>query len=187
MVRGLRCHGRRLRIMTKHCIICGAPFQAPPSSKKVTCSPACRSVRAAKSAASSKRKWNDDAKQRRAADPSVKSKMAELQPAGTAAALSLPEGQRGPQNRASKIWILIDPSGNRIEVVNLLDWARKNYARFEPDCTDRQASSIRISAGFNCIASGMRGVKSHRRPANTYKGWGLADLPAGKGDDHNDK
>lgn len=173
--------------MTKHCIICGAPFQTPPSSKKVTCSAECRSIRAARSATEHRHRWSEDARQRRASDPSIQSAMSKLQQIGADAAALLPEGQRGPQNRASKIWVLIDPSGNRIEVVNLLDWARKNYDRFEPDCTDQEAASKRISAGFNCIASGMRGVKSHRRPASTYKGWRLADLPAEKGDDHNDK
>ena len=89
--------------MIRYCVICGKPFKAPPSDKKVTCSPACRSVRAANAARTSKRSWSPEARQRRRDDPAVKAHMGEIQSAGAEAALSLPEGQRGPQNRGSKI------------------------------------------------------------------------------------
>lgn len=122
--------------MTKHCIICGAAFESPPSAKKVTCSPACRSIRAANAARTSPRKWSAAAKARISADPATMEQMERMQPVGVAAALSLPEGQRGEQNRGSKTWELIDPEGNHITVKNLLDWARNNYTLFEPDTAD---------------------------------------------------
>lgn len=163
--------------MIKHCIICGAAFQSPPSAKKITCSPACRSIRAAQSARTVKRSWSQAAKRRRAEDAEIIGQMKELQVVGTVAALSIPEGQRGPQNRESKTWVLIDPSGNHIVVVNLLDWARHNYALFEPADADPEKAAIRIASGFKAIAGSMRGIKSRTRPVSTYKGWGLYALP----------
>lgn len=163
--------------MTRYCVICGAAFKTPPSTNKVTCSPACRSARAAQAGRSSSRQWSPEAKTRRAKDPVVRAAMARLQSAGTAAALALPEGQRGEQNRESKQWELIDPSGNRIAVTNLLHWARNNYRLFEPDGADPEKAAMRISSGFRAIASSMRGVKSRQRPVATYKGWSLAALP----------
>lgn len=162
--------------MEKRCVICGAAFQAPPSSKKVTCSPVCRSKRAALSARNG-HKWSAEAKARRSSDPVLKERMAVLQAVGTAAALDLPEGQRGPQHRASKVWILVDPSGSKIEVTNLLDWARDHYYLFEPD-GDPDAAAHRIAAGFGAIASSMRGVISRRRAVYRYKGWSLDKAPS---------
>lgn len=167
--------------MIKHCVICGAAFQSPPSAKKVTCSPACRSIRAAQAARKAKRFWSQEARQRRAEDPEIRSRMEDMQTVGTAAALSIPEGQRGPQNRESKTWVLIDPSGNHIVVKNLLDWARRNYTLFEPADADPEKASMRISSGFKAIASSMRGVNSRKRPVSSYKRWGLYALPI-KGD-----
>lgn len=170
--------------MIKRCIICGAAFESPPSTNKVTCSPACRSIRAAQVARRSSRTWSQDAKSRRAADPDIKQRMETLQPVGTAAALALPEGQRGEQNRASKVWELISPDGSRVVVTNLKQWARDHYKQFEPDCTDAEASAQRIACGFRAIASSMRGVKSRERPVSSYKGWGLASCPEAKQDLH---
>lgn len=107
--------------------------------------------------------------------------MAAIQPNGTAAAAAIPECQRGPQNRESKVWVLIRPDGQRLTVTNLLDWARQNYKLFEPACTDPDAAAVRVAKGFRAIASSMRGVKSRQRPVSTYKGWSLDDLPSGKG------
>lgn len=99
------------------------------------------------------------------------------QRAATAAALALPEGQRGEQNRSAKVWELIAPDGSHVVVTNLLHWARNHCRLFEPDCTDTEAAARRISAGFRAIATSMRGAKSRERPVSTYKGWGLADTP----------
>lgn len=165
-------------------MICGAVFQAPPSDKKVTCSPACRSRRAALAAkASAGRTWSPEKKARRANDPDVIAKLASIQQIGSQAALAIPEGQRGPQNRESKVWELIDPDGNHITVTNLLDWARNNYTLFEPPCDDVDAAARRVSNGIMTIATSMRGARSRQRPVSSYKGWGLARLPE-KGDKH---
>lgn len=166
--------GRR---MTKQCMICGAAFKAAPSDKTVTCSAACRSIRAARAARGAHRTWDADAKSRRAQNPAVLAQMEKIQAVGVAAALSLPEGQRGEQNRESKRWELIDPTGQHIPVTNLLHWARNNYRLFEPDCPEPERAAMRIASGFKAVASSMRGVKSRTRPVTTYKGWSLASLP----------
>lgn len=131
-------------------------------------------------AKNSRRKWSQEAKDKRSSDPDVKSQMASIQAVGTAAALSIPEGQRGPQNRESKIWTLIDPGGNKIVVTNLLDWARKNYTLFEQPCDDVDAAANRVAKGFMAIASSLRGVKSRKRPVYHYKDWGLDGFPVDK-------
>lgn len=162
--------------MDRKCVICGAVFQAPPSSKKVTCSSICRSKRA--SIASKKgRKWSYEARHRRSLEMAKDGSFDAVREKGTAAALSMPEGQRGPQHRESKIWVLIDPSGAHVTVCNLLDWSRENYTLFEPPCDDPEKAAHRVSSGFRAIASSMRGVKSRNRPVSTYKGWSIAKIP----------
>lgn len=172
--------------MIKYCVVCGAVFQSPPSSKKVTCSPECRSIRAARAARGRKRVWSQSARDRRSSDPSVLEQMKRLQPLGAAAASDIPEGQRGPQNRESKVWELVDPDGNTVVVTNLLDWARNNYTIFEPPSADPEQAAMRISSGFKAIASSIRGVKSRKRRVSTYKGWGLRSLPISKEERIND-
>lgn len=132
-------------------------------------------------------KWSDAAKRRRSEEKSKDVTFESVRKKGSAAAMELPEGQRGPQNRESKVWVLIDPSGNYVTVVNLLDWCRKNYTLFEPPCEDVDRAAIRVSSGFKAIASSMRGVKSRQRPSTTYKGWGLAKIPVkNKGENKNE-
>ena len=169
--------------MEKRCVICGTVFLAPPSSKKVTCSTECRSKRASLAARRCGRKWNEESKKKRAADPSVIEQITSIQRLGSDAAIAIPEGQRGPQNRGSKVWELIDPDCNHIAITNLLDWARNNYTLFEPPVDDVDAAASRVARGFMAIASSMRGVKSRARSVYHYKGWGLARLPE-KGGNH---
>lgn len=170
-------------MITKTCIICGKPFQAYPSDNTVTCSPACRSIRAARAASSHPHKWSEEAKKRRSKDQKILSHLNKIRPISTDAKMENPEDRRGPQNRESKDWVLIDPSGQHIKVKNLLDWARNNYTLFEPETADPDIAARRISGGFRAIACSIRGVKSRKRPVSTYKGWGLYDLPTKENDD----
>ena len=166
--------------MIKVCVICGAEFKAPPSSKKSTCSPACRSVRCSQAQKGKKRPKSEATRNAMKNSPAVQARMRSFQKIGTAAAMKLPEGQRGAQNRTSKVWELIDPMGNRIIVEGLSDWARKNYKLFEPPDADPEAAALRIRGGFAAIAGSMRGIRSRKRQACTYKGWKLASLPKEK-------
>ncbi len=173
---------------TKNCVVCGSSFESPPSDKTVTCSPDCRSIRA-RSALAQRRavdpgvmRTTSESAKKRYIDP-VRREAARLSAKlASDAALLIPEGQRGPQNRTSKNWVLIDPDGNHIEVTNLQDWAREYYDFFEPDSDDIDASANRIRCGFQAIACYMRGVPSRTRPVTSYKGWGLYALPTDKED-----
>lgn len=167
--------------MEKKCVICGALFKASPSDKKVTCSPGCRSKRAALAARNSERKWSEEKKKKRAEDQAIIEHMADMQSLGVQAAMGMPESQRGPQNRASMVWELITPEGRHIVVKNLLDWSRENCTLFEPPCDGVDAAAKRIANGFMAIASSMRGVRSRNRPVSSYKGWGLYRLPTKEG------
>lgn len=173
------CGCKAVGKITKTCVICGKPFDSYRSDNRVTCSDACRRLRAAKSSHDKPRKWGEDAKRRRAEDPDIKARMDELQPRALQAALAKPEGQRGPQNRGSKIWVLVDPSGNQVPCTNLLDWARNNYRLFEPRTPEeeRDDAANRIARGFQKIAACMRGNPSCKGSVYHYKDWGLLSLP----------
>lgn len=164
--------------MLRKCVICGAEFRCSPSDNKVTCSPACRSKRAALSATRVKTgtHWTDEQRARTRADTQRQAQIAKLQPIGTAAALAKPEGQRGIQNREAMLWILVDQSGNKHAVINLTDWCRQNQALFFPDAEASDKVANRISSGFRAVATSMRGHRAGR-PAYTYKGWRLDRPP----------
>ena len=161
--------------MIRKCVICGREFSTPPSNNKITCSGDCSLIRKADSHRGKSNKWGPEAvaraRQRAKEHPSITEALSR----GTAAALKLPEGQRGPQNREAKVWVLISPEGVPQEVVNLLDWARRHAEDyFGVEATDKNAHNI---------ASGIRQVKRAQegkflrngKPAtvSSYKGWQL--------------
>lgn len=162
----------------KFCVICGKEFYVYLSNAfQKCCSKKCGAALRMQNGYVNNAKWSDEAKQRRANNPAVIEQVKGFQKAGAQAALMLPEGQRGPQNRAALVWILIDPSGNYHKVVNLYDWSRKNKDIFFSEDVDEDTAAMRISSGFKAIASSMRGVRSRSRPVQSYKGWRLAELP----------
>lgn len=166
--------------MERKCVICGAVFRCSPSDNKVTCSPACRSKRAALSTARVKTgtHWTDEQRERIKGDRKRMEAMANLQPIGTAAALAKPEGQRGIHNREAMLWILVDPSGRKHAAINLIDWCRQNWALFFPAESGSDSVANRIRSGFSAIASSMRaGTGRSSRPVSSYKGWRLDRLP----------
>lgn len=150
------------QINIKICAVCKKPFAAPPSSKRVCCSKACSSIRKAQAHAGKSNKWSDEAKARNADKWTIDNLSK-----GTAAALKLPEGQRGPQNRESMRWFLRDPDGKVYEVVNLLDWCRNNAGLFGKKPTDHNAKVI--ASGFHGVKRSMVGKR--KPPVNSYMGW----------------
>ena len=162
--------------MIKHCVICGAAFEAPPSSKKITCSKACSTVRKAQSHTGKRNEWSEASRVRLSERRRSEGYSPNAQ-AGLAAAMALPEGQRGEQHRSAKRWTLIAPDGTRYEVVNLLDWARRHAEWFDvvADDADRDRIAGNVLSGFGGIVQSMMGRK--KRPCYTYKGWRLVDWP----------
>ena len=158
--------------MIQRCVICGAEFDTPPSSNKRTCSPACSATWRSKQHKGRHNKWSASAKRNAAAAAEKTGNLAH----GTKAALALPEGQRGPQNRNAKIWHLRSPEGEPAVAVNLLDWAREHAAdHFGVEPTDENAA--RIAAGFRQLKRSREGKRRRKNgapyTASTYKGWTL--------------
>ncbi len=156
--------------MIRKCVVCGAEFEVAPSTNKITCSKDCSRIRKSVAHKGKRNKWADEkrdsARQAAAKTGNLKS--------GTAAALQLPEGQRGPQNRGAKIWHLRDPDGNPVVAVNLLDWARHHTEDFGMEPTEQ--SAVKIASGIQQIKRSMEGkIRRNGRPytVTSYKGWEL--------------
>lgn len=165
--------------MTRYCVICGNPFQASPSDKKVTCYPECRSKRASIASTGRRYRLSDKARSHRTEvcnRPEVKARLMESAKKASDAAMENPLSQRGPQNRTSLFYILIDPTGHKIPVVGLEDWCR-NHCELFSEVSDRDKDGARIAKGFRAIASYLRGVPSRTQAVTSYKGWGLSGLP----------
>ena len=165
--------------MIKHCIICGAPFAAPPSSKKITCSPACSRERKRRSHTAVHNQWNAPARLRKSRDMRALG-YTETARRGLAAAMALPGSQRGETHRSAKRWRLIAPDGTQYDVTNLTHWARQHAEWFDAIASesDRDRVARNIRSGFAAIALTLSGRRKH--PIHTYKGWRLGDYPRGK-------
>lgn len=160
-------------MITRKCVVCGKAFDCYPSDNRVTCSMDCRRERQRRVRTGDHRTWSQDAKSRL----SSKGKTQNLQ-LGTAAAMRSPIAGRHETNQASKLWVLVTPSGEEIPVRNLRLWAREHTDLFGKPPGDRSADQI--AAGFRAIAatlSGKRPPGSRGRPAYTYFGWSLKGPP----------
>lgn len=165
-----------------NCVICGKPFVIHPSDTKQCCSAKCgAALRKRNGLTTPKGSVPRQAIAAAAASEVAQRYRKNFGVDGTAAALKLPQGQRGAQNRTALSWILIDPQGVYHKAVSLQDWARKNRALFFPDSVPEDVAVKRIRTGFGAIAASMRGAQSRKdAPVFTYKGWRLAELPREK-------
>lgn len=162
--------------MIKRCAICGAKFKAYPSDKIVTCSPECRSERARRAALERGNIFLDPENLRKLAEsPKRKAHVKEMQIMGKNAAMELPGNQKGIENRTGKLWILIDPTGNKHAAINLLQFIRDNAELFDI-MPDDEKSIRRISYGFRAISRTLSGTNSGR-PVYHCHDWGL-DCPS---------
>lgn len=157
-------------MITRICVICGAPFDVYPSNPQKTCSPSCRRKLKSRSHTGRRHPWSDEARQRLRDRPTP-----EQLSLGHAAAMALPDSQRGPGHRECKVWHLRSPDGQDHTFTGLLPWARENAWRFGE--TD-EAGALRIAAGIRQLAQSMRGKTP--RPVGSYKGWTLLCLPEDK-------
>ena len=154
--------------MTQRCVICGREFEAPPSSKKITCSPECSRARKRISHTGKHNDWSSEARARLS-----KAGQTSNLKLGMPAAKASPISGRYETNQEAKIWHLISPSGEEIVVRNLLLWARANTDRFGKPPGDHSASQI--AHGFAAVAATHRGTR--KTPAWSYYGWRLAGAP----------
>lgn len=162
--------------MIKQCVICGKKFKSPPSDKVVTCSPACRSERARRSAIARGNIFQTPENiRKRQESPKRKAHIKRLQVIASNAAMELPGGQKGIQNRTSKLWILVDSSGNKHAAINLTQFIRDNAEAFGiTPCDERSIHNIEI--GFCAVSRTVSG-RNKNRPVYHCRNWGL-DCPS---------
>lgn len=163
--------------MIKKCVICGKEFKSSPSDKVVTCSPECRSERArraviARGGANLFR--TPEIKKKIKTSQKKKAHARKIQPIAVKASMALPGSQKGVQNRTSKLWILIDPSGNKHVAINMHQFIRDNAKSFGIDPDDKRAVH-NIYSGFQVISRTLLG-KNSGRPVYHCREWGL-DCP----------
>lgn len=146
---------------TKTCVVCGAGFYAPPSSKKITCSKECSSVRKTETHKGKTFTWGDEAR----AEWAKRGKTPNLQK-GDAAAKASPIAGAFETNQEAKIWTVITPEGRQFLLRNLRKWCRENAELFAPD--DWQLAY----AGLRQVQAWFVGKRKH--PVTGWKGWTLA-------------
>lgn len=156
--------GRNWRV----CPICGKLYPDPPSIRNITCSKECASAWRAYTHKTVKNTWNEEAREKKREEGQTDNLKL-----GTLAAQKSPIAGRFETNQEAKVWVLVAPDGEEITVRNLRLWARKNTHLFDKPPGDR--SAIQIAAGFQAIASTIRGVR--KTPAMYYFGWTLKGPP----------
>lgn len=128
----------------KHCVVCGRPFYAPPSSEKVCCSKACSHIlreRRIKAGI-----YNDSIRR------------------ANRISRSNPKMQRGETNINAKAWQIQAPDGTIYECYNLLDWLRNHAEMLD-------GTPIQAWNGISKIKYSMQGKRKH--PCFQWKGWRL--------------
>lgn len=150
----------------KKCVVCGALFYAPPSSKKVTCGDECRRVRKVWIYLHDKR----PTAVREAISAAKKGIRPPTYDAFIAANKASPYTQRGEQNSAAKWWrIRNTETGDEYAFTNLQEFVRNNPDLFGAE-TDENI--YRICRGFYTIK------RNFKRGASciTYKGWQIIEF-----------
>ena len=166
----------RLARNKKICPICGNEFFAPPSGN-VTCSKRCASEYISRRRTGQTLQWSDSARQRFSQSPAHLNQARAQASKASEAAMALPDGQRGPQHRDSKVWIVKSPDNVVFKIVGISQWARANYRLFEPDSADPEATAHRIRSGFSQMSSSLSGALAQKgRCVSQYKGWQLISV-----------
>ena len=152
----------------KKCVVCGAQFYAPPSSKKITCGKECSRVRKLKTHAGQRCKEKTKA----AISAANKGKRPPTYTSFVAANKASEKTQRTEMNSAAKWWKIrnID-SGEEYEFVSLSNFIRTHPELFDVDAADDTAVH-RVCAGFHTIKRNLKTGKS----CITYKGWQIIDF-----------
>lgn len=151
----------------KICVVCGRPFDCPPSSKKITCSAECSRIRKSQTHMGKRNQWSDESRD----NLRVRGQTQNLQ-LGTDAAKKSPKSGRFETNINAKIWKLTSPEGKVYICKNLTLWCRNNCALFGFDSTEQNAHRIR--AGLTNAKRGAQGKQTVQ--TCTYKGWKAEDI-----------
>lgn len=146
---------------TKLCVVCGAGFYAPPSSKKITCSKVCSSKRKTETHTGKTFSWGAEARKTRAAHGQTTNLKK-----GNAAAAQSPVSGSFETNQEAKIWEVVSPEGDHYTMRNLRKWCKENPELFSPDDWELAYSGLRQ------IQASLIGARTTVRQ---WKGWTLAD------------
>jgi len=149
---------------SKCCTVCGAPFAAPPSSKTVTCSPACSSIHRSRVHLGKRNAWGDTSKAKAAA-----ARTGNLH-RGNEAARRSPRSGPFESNVNAKVWIVVDPSGTEHAAINLRLWCERHAELFPGPWQNAYA-------GLRQVAAWMAGKTP--RQVSQWRGWTLKDSPSG--------
>lgn len=152
--------------MIKKCVVCGAGFYAPPSSKKITCSKKCSSVR--KSETHNGKNFSDETRQK-LKEKALKRGYTENLKKGTPAAIKSIKAGRTHENSSAKSYVLLSPDGRKFEATNIQQWVRENIHFFEGNADDKNVQ--KIAHGFYTI---KKNTKNNHK-GKTYKGWQVID------------
>ena len=145
----------------KKCPICGSVFQAPPSSKKITCSPKCSAERKRISHIGKHNVWSDEKKD------ALKAKgYPSAFRFGTKAAQKSPVAGPFETNQNAKHWVLKSPKGVLYEFDNLTLFVRKHPEFFPNPKSARSA----LAASAACLAGKPYPSRKYRQ-FSQYKGW----------------
>jgi hypothetical protein len=143
-------------------------FQAPPSSKTVTCSTDCSSIHRSRAHLGKRNQWRDTGKAKAAASRTGNLKL------GTPAARRSAKAGPYESNINAKRWIVVSPDAEQYEVRNLRLWCEQHAALFEP------RSWRHAYAGLRQVAAWLKGKTP--RQVSQWRGWTLRDLPTAAGD-----
>lgn len=146
----------------KICVICGKPFYCPPSSKKITCSKECSTIRKTKSHIGKHNVWTEESKRKlsqRGQTDNLKM--------GTEAAKRSCNSGRFETNVNAIDWHLVSPDGKHYYFHSLNYWLRENCCELfgiEPD--SREFENVRSG-----LSSAKRAVMGGSYMSTTYKEW----------------
>lgn len=130
----------------KTCVVCGKSFPCPPSSKKITCSDKCRSVRSSRVKTGKAR--SEEFRKKISLAASGRD-MSGIQGLAIAAALESPLAGRFDTNVNAMEWHIVSPWGKHYRFRSLREWVRKNGERMFGCDPDNDAEVARICRGFS--------------------------------------
>ncbi|MGN0660290.1 MAG: hypothetical protein ACI4JX_01075 [Oscillospiraceae bacterium] len=151
--------------MIRKCVECGRKFKAPPTSKKITCSPECSKKR--RSRLLMGHKVTKEARQK-ISEKAAKQDRSKNLSKGTEASKASPWGGRFETNSAAKDWVIISPEGAEYSCTNLLNFIRENCELFDFENSDENAKVI-----YRRFLNLKKRVKKGETNATTLGGWTL--------------
>lgn len=149
--------------MQRACAICQAPFQVPPSSKKITCSRDCSHEQKRRSHQGKHYTgWSKASKTALAARGQTPNLLL-----GTPAARQSPIAGPFETNQEAKLWEVRDGNTGAVyHIRNLRKWCREHADLFDPDPWHL------AYAGLRQVQASLIGRR--KRPVSQWKGWTLA-------------